>query len=219
MGKTKTITISADELEEKIEAANDAKELKEGTRIKILGAQVKKIGLVILLEKIVCRNFANRDGKLELREFTSTAKETHEFLIHDDLKLAFDLLRSHLLIITEQKESFDAYNEVVSPQVLDNMDEKESPLGKVKVLGFDNSDYYRVSINGTKQIRGKQLLSLSTPQTYFEGFEDDHYEFGDELFHVVQHLKQEIELFYNGKYAPDSQLALEFDNMEEEEQF
>ncbi|MDQ7947657.1 MAG: hypothetical protein AAGB30_11180 [Pedobacter sp.] len=215
----KAKTITADELEEKKEAAEAAREIKEGIKIRVLSARFNKVGLDIEVEKTVTRPFPGRNGELELREFSNLEKSKFIFMPHEDLRLAFDLLRSHLLIITEQKESFDAYGETISPQSLDSMEEDVSPLAKIKVFGFNASSGYSVEIVGSKIIRGKHTLGLATPPTFFEGYEEDFYEYGDELKHVVMHAIKEVELYYHGKYAPDSQLSLDFEDDSTEETF
>ncbi|WP_231489874.1 hypothetical protein [Pedobacter sp. Leaf170] len=215
MAQTKTI--SKEELEEKKAAAAESYELKAGTQIRILKVGVGKVGLNLEIEKAVTRMFANAEGVEELRTFTNLAKEPMAFLPHHDFNLALELLRSHLIILCEQKESFDIHGRVLSPQELDNFEEKDSPLAKVKVTGFDISSGYGIIITGAKIIRGKQVLSLSTGLVHFEGFDEDFYEFGDELLHVAKHAMKEAELYYNGKYMPDAQMKIGFQEEDHED--
>lgn len=200
-------------LDEKIAIAEESHELKAGTKIRILKVAKNKVGLTLEVEKTVCRMFKNANEVEELREFSNISKEVMMFIPHNDLMLGFDLLRSHLLIITEQREAFDQFGNIIEPSVLDNYDgefEELNPLEKVKVNSFDLSSGYGISITGTKLLKGKKVLPLSTDKTYFEGYEDDEYMFGDELKHVALHLHDEVLAYYNGKYMPDAQTMMEF---------
>lgn len=213
-----TKTISKEELEEKKAAAAESHELKAGTKIRVLKVSLNKSGLNMEVEKTITRMFPNSEGVEELRPFTHVAKEPFPFIPHNDFMLALDLLRSHLIIILEQRESFEPSGRIMSPQELDNFDEETSPLAKVKVSGFDISSGYGIIISGTKIIRGKKVMPLSTPLTYFDGYDEEHYEFGDELMHVAMHAMKEAELYYNGKYMPDAQTKMEFNEEESEEE-
>lgn len=215
-----TKSISVDELEEKKEAAAEAAEMKEGTIIRILSVKFNKVGLDIDFEKAVTRPFPNKDGELELRTFINKGKEKFAYMPHEDLRIAFDLFRAHLMIITQEREAYDSYGEVISPQTLDNIEEDESPLANVKVYGFNVSSGYSIEIFGSRLIRGKHVKPLATPPTFFDGYDEEHYEFGDELAHVAKHAVDEVLLYYHGKYAQDAQMSLDFnEDTDQEENF
>jgi hypothetical protein len=208
----RTKSISKEELNEKIEAAEEAHELMAGTKVKINEATVGKAGVSVKYWKVVTRDFANANGQIELREFENPGQEKLPFLPHPDLLLAFDLLRSHLIIACQQKEAYDAYGELISPLTFESYqgEEADNPLNKFKVTGFAiNDSETGVTLTGNKRTRGSASLPLSQYADFFGG--EDAYEFGDELYHCIKHARNEVLLYYNGKVAPDSQYSLDFD--------
>lgn len=208
----RTKSITKEELEEKKAAAEEAHELKEGVKVKITEATVGKSGVNVKYWKVVTRPFANIKGDMELREFENSGAEKLPFLPHPDLLLAFDLLRSHLLIACQQKEAYDAYGELISPVTFEsfNGEEIDNPLSRFKVTGFAvNESETGVTLTGHKRTRGSATLPLSQYADFFGG--EDAYEFGDELYHCIKHARNEVLLYYNGKVAPDSQYSLDFD--------
>lgn len=208
----RTKSISKEELNEKIEAAEEAHELKAGTKIKITEAAVGKSGVNVKYWKVVTRDFANIKGDLELREFENPGAEKLPFLPHPDLHYAFDLLRSHLIIACQQKEAYNTYSELISPATFESFDgeDQDNPLNRFKVTGFAiNDSETGVTITGHKRTRGNSTLPLSQYADFFGG--EDAYEFGDELYHCIKHARNEVLLYYNGKVAPDSQYSLDFD--------
>lgn len=208
-----TKSITQEELDEKKAAAEDARELKAGTKVKILKASLGKNGVNVTYNKVVTRDFANANGNVELREFENPGTEKLPFLPHPDLVLAFDLLRSHLLIACQQKEAFDAYGELISPVTFESFsgEPNDNPLARFKVTGFEINDAETgVNLVGHRYTRGKATLPLSQYADFHGG--EDAYEFGEELYHVIKHACQEVLAYYNGKLAPDSQYSMDFDD-------
>ena len=210
MKSTKSIT--KEELQGKIEAAEESHELKAGTKIKILEASLGKAGVNLKYWKTVTRDFANKDGDLELREFDSSGTEKMPFLPHNDLVQGFDLLRCHLMIACMQKEAYDAYGEFISPMTFESYTgpENDNPLNRFKVTAFAiNDSETGVTLTGHRYTRGKSTLPLSQYVDFAGGI--DGYEFGDEVYHVIKHVRSEALAYYHGKIAPDSQYSMEFD--------
>ena len=211
MKSTKSIT--KEELNDKIEAAEEAHELKAGTRIKIMKATLGKNGVNVSYNKVITRDFANINGNLELREYENGGTEKLPFLPHDDLRLAFDLLRPHLLIACMQKEAYDAYGDLISPVTFESYvgEDNDNPLNRYKVTGFEvNDSETGVTLIGHRFNRGKATLPLSQYADFHGG--DDAYEFGTELYHLIKHACSEVLAYYNGKLAPDNQYSMDFDD-------
>jgi len=211
--RVSTKSITQDELEEKKAAAEESHELKAGTKIKITKASLGKGGVNVEYIKVVTRDFANANGVVELREFENTGKEPIPFLPHPDLYYAFDLLRCHLIIACMQKEAYDMHGNFIEPSAFENYEgeDRDNPLNRFKVTGFAINDAETgVTLTGHRYTRGKGMLPLSQPAEFFG--DQDAYEFGDELYRVVKHCAQEVLAYYNGKYAPDSQYAMDFDD-------
>lgn len=210
MKSTKSIT--KEELQDKIEAAEEAHELVAGTVIKIHEASLGKNGVTVGYSKVVTREFPDINGNLELRQYENPGKEAIPFLPHDDLKLAFDLLRSHLILACMQKEAYDAYGDLISPMTFESYkgDDKLNPLNRFKVTAFKiNDSETAVTLSGHRYTRGKGVLPLSQTVEFHGGL--DAYEFGDELYHCIKHARQEVLAYYHGKLAPDSQYSMDFD--------
>ncbi len=211
MKSTKSIT--AEELEEKKAAAAAALELKPGTKIKIMEASLGKSGVNVKYWKTVTRDFPNKEGELELREFDSSGTEKMPFLPHNDLVQAFELLRTHLLLACMQKEGYDAYGDLISPMTFESYTgpDTDNPLNRFKVTGFAiNESETGVTLTGLRFTRGKSTLPLSQYVDFAGGVEG--YEFGDEVYHVIKHVRSEVLAYYHGKIAPDSQYSLDLDD-------
>lgn len=207
-----TKSITKEELQDKIDAAEESHELKAGVRMKILKASLGKGGVNVEYIKVVTRDFANANGVVELREFENPGKEPIPFLPHPDLYLAFDLLRPHLLLACMQREAYDAYGDLISPMTFESYvgESNDNPLNRYKVTGFEvNDSETGVTLIGHRYNRGKATLPLKQYADFHGG--EDAYEFGEELYHVIKHACSEVLAYYNGKFAPDSQYSMDFD--------
>jgi hypothetical protein len=210
MKSTKSIT--KEELNDKIEAAEESHELVAGTKIKITKASLGKSGVNVEYWKVITREFANIKGELELRQYENPGKEPIPFLPHPDLYHAFDLLRSHLLLACQQKEAYDTYGDLITPITFESFvgEDYDNPLNRFKVTGFAiNDSETGVTLTGHRYTRGKGKLPLEQYADFHGG--KDAYEFGDELYHVIKHVRSEVLAYYQGKVAPDNQYSLEFD--------
>lgn len=208
-----TKTITKEELHEKIEAAAESHELKAGIRMKITKASLGKNGVNVSYNKVITRDFQNIKGDLELREFENPGTEKLPFLPHPDLNLAFDLLRTHLILMCMQREAYDMHGALISPVTFESFvgEEGDNPLNRFKVTGFEvNESETGVTLTGHRYTRGKATLPLSQYADFHGGL--DAYEFGEELYHVIKHACSEVLAYYNGKLAPDSQYSLDFED-------
>lgn len=204
-----TKTITKEVLQDKIEAAEEARELKEGVRYKITEASMGKAGVNLKYWKVVTRHFENAKGEMELREFENPGVEKLPFLPHTDLILAFELLRPHLLIACMQKEAYDAYGQLIAPVTFEsyNGEELDNPLNRFKVTGFAiNDSETGVTLTGHRYTRGSSTLPLSQYLDFHGGV--NAYEYGDEVYHIIKHVRSEVLNYYNGKIAPDSQYSI-----------
>jgi hypothetical protein len=211
MKSTKSIT--KEELNDKIEAAEESHELVAGTKIKVSKASLGKSGVNVEYWKVVTREFPNVKGDLELRQYENPGKENLPFLPHPDLHHAFDLLRVHLMIACQQKEAYDTYGDLISPITFESFkgEDYENPLSRFKVTGFAiNDSDTGVTLTGHCYTRGKGKLPLEQYADFHGG--EDAYEFGDELYHCIKHARSEVLAYYLGKVAPDNQYSLDFED-------
>lgn len=128
--------------------------------------------------------------------------------IHDDLREAFDKLIPHFVLLTEMKKK----PEVVKNIDLDEMDEEL--LKQFKVRGFSieekNSDTY-VTLSGMKFLNTGKTVTFDAPKTN-RGEGDKAYEFFTELLAAVEHLKDEILEYMEGKSNERPQISMEFED-------
>lgn len=121
---------------------------------------------------------------------------------HDDLINGFALLRPHLAIITDCLEAHK--------KTLYDLDDDPETLEKFKVNSISiggSGEHEGVTISGSKKLSGGRLLNLNTPFTkYYD--ENDPYTYADELSSLISHICEEVELYLDGKIAPDAQLDL-----------
>lgn len=121
---------------------------------------------------------------------------------HEDLLNAFAMLRPHLAIVTDCLEAHK--------KTLYDLDDDPEVLELFKVNSFSiggNGEHEGVTISGSKKLSGGRLLNLNTPFTkYYD--ENDRYPYADELSGLIAHICEEVELYLDGKIAPDAQLDM-----------
>lgn len=126
--------------------------------------------------------------------------------IHEDLRLAFDKLVPHFVLLTEMKKK---------PEVVKNIDLKmmdEELLSKFKAKGFsldEKNGETSIKISGMKFLVSGKAVSFETPSTRRET-KDDGYEFFEELVQCIEDLKDEILEYMNGKESERVQVSMEF---------
>jgi len=127
--------------------------------------------------------------------------------IHEDLKTAFQKLHRHLAILADQEKA--PKNSTAFQQV---------EYEKFGVRGFSiggNDENEGVTISG--YLDGKYgIVNLPSPFTKFEGSE---YPFLSELYDDVSACIDEVEEYlFNGKRAPEQQLELFGEELEDEDE-
>jgi hypothetical protein len=118
--------------------------------------------------------------------------------VHEDLKLAFQKLHTHLAILTD---------EVTTPKKKD-FESCEFPEFEVRGFSIGGSDENEgVTISGSKE--GKYgLVNLNTP---FCKWENAEYPFSRELTNEVYSAIHEVEAYlFEGKRAPETQMSMDF---------
>ncbi len=133
---------------------------------------------------------------------------------HEDLVLAFSLLRSHLAFICDLPETRD--------KELHQLDDDVEALERIKVTGFSiggNGESEGVTLIGFKRLKGGRLLNLSTPFTKYVDESGEGYEYAAELSYLMNHVTDEVELYIDGKIAPDAQQEMEFPEREDINEF
>lgn len=167
----------------------------------------KNGGLEVNFEETV--TFTDGEGKpIELNRDPSIICKNFP---HDDLINAFALLRPHLAIITD---SIEAHN-----KTLYELDDEPESLEKFKVNSFSiggSGEHEGVTLSGIRKLGGGRILNLNTPFTKYWD-EHDPYSYADELKGLIDHICQEVELYLDGKIAPDAQLDLFEDNEADED--
>lgn len=152
--------------------------------------------------------FLNEDGKtVELNR--DNPGVIGKNIPHDDLLNGFSLLRPHLAIITDCLEAHK--------KTLYDLDDDPETLEKFKVNSISiggSGEHEGVTISGSKKLSGGRLLNLNTPFTKYWD-ENERYEYADELNSLIEHICTEVELYLDGKIAPDAQLDL-FEEKENE---
>lgn len=112
--------------------------------------------------------------------------------IHEDLRSAFQSLVPHFTFLTEETKDF-------------NLDEET--LAKFKVTGFTiggSGDTEGIVISGHKKLESGKVVNFNTP---FQIFDDEEYAYGDDLRGDVEHLKNEVYEYMEGKQAPKMQVG------------
>lgn len=120
---------------------------------------------------------------------------------HDDLKNAFLFLRVHLAIIADQLQGLKADIHFLEDE------EQFGFIEQFTVNSFSiggNAEHEGVTLSGNKKLSRGRLLNLNTPFTKFEDETGEPYEFALELKHLVDHVCEEVELYLDGKIAPDA---------------
>lgn len=146
---------------------------------------------------------------IQTEEGTKTKiKAKSDAPIHDDLRAAFDKLIPHFVLLTEMKNK---------PEVVRNIDLEEideALLKQFKVKGFSieekNSDT-NITLSGMKFLNTGKTVTFEAPKTN-RGEGDNAYEFFTELLAAVEHLKEEILEYMEGKSNERPQVAMEFED-------
>lgn len=148
-----------------------------------------------------------RTLKIELKEHLSdgTFRDVKypkcDQLYHEDMKVAFEKLKSFLVDICDQKEKdliTDPDGEFIPHDCLDKIEVHAISVG-------GSAEAEGVVISGTKVI-GLKVLKLDSPMTEFDG----DYPKGAELAEVIEAIRFEAsEYLFGGKYAI-KQLEMDF---------
>ena len=130
--------------------------------------------------------------------------------IHEDLRSAFATLVPHFALLTEEVTKSEVH------AAIQNGHETEC-LEKFTVSGFTfggNGDTEGVVISGYKSLESGKVVNFNTP---FQVFEDDDYDYSEELVKSVVHLKNEVFEYMEGKQAPKMLVGkLDFGDDDEE---
>ena len=131
--------------------------------------------------------------------------ESSDAAIHDDLRNAFNVLIPHFAFICEEIDEETARERIQNPtDVLDEFD----PLNNYSVHGFNLGKHQEgVTILGTKKLKSGDSISFPTP---FKKWDDEDYEFMEELTKAMDVLKSEVYEYLEGKQAPSLQVKAEF---------
>lgn len=144
-------------------------------------------------------------------------KTSSDAPIHDDLRNAFRKLIPHFVFICEEITNQKLIEKALANAelYLENQDTApDTSLFKYRVTEFkliekDGDD--KVIISGSKRLLTNKEISFSTPA---KSLFDDDYKFRQELNDDIEHIKNEVLAYMQGKTAPKAQLEM----FEEEEE-
>ena len=163
--------------------------------VEIKKAKIKN-RLFLSYEYVVSENNIKRD-----------CKDSSDAPIHEDLQAAFDALIPHFVLLCEEEK-------------VDSVDEAEVERLSVgyNVTGIaigGSDDTEGVTISGNKILQSGKAVGFNTP---FQKFSDDeYYNFCEELYNSVEHLKSEVLEYMDGKQGSRAVVGtLDFDDEEEE---
>jgi hypothetical protein len=154
---------------------------------KIKKAKIKKMSLEVEMEEIIFPENAS--------PITNDVTKKSDQLIHEDLRVAFDKLKPHLVLICEQIESdsIQASKLDTSPMAYNGI------LDNVQISGFviGGDDNQGVTIIGSKNIDLGTLNIISPFVKY-----DSDYQHGNELAIAIDACVYEVEQYlFEGKCA------------------
>lgn len=138
--------------------------------------------------------------------------------IHEDLQSAFDVLVPHLILITEESEITDKLRDLIDREsgqdfILPENFEKYKVTG-ITIAGAEDSE--SVVISGYKELKTGNYVKLNTPA---QKFDDENYEFANDLYNAIEHLKSEVVEYMDGKRA-SKMIVGKFDfDQEDDEDF
>lgn len=142
--------------------------------------------------------------------------------IHDDLRAAFRTLIPHYAFICEEIKNKSLVAKAIKDSELYLLDKEVAPddsFFKYRVYGFsikDNKGALSLELSGSKQLENLEEISFST---YDVDLTDSEYPFLSELNNAINHLKDEVLAYMQGKAAPKAQMEMFGDGEEEDEGF
>lgn len=132
-------------------------------------------------------------------------------IIHKDLKEAMNALITHLALITEQREAYNApLGKLREQRITDETDNVYKRL-TVDSLSFTNGEQ-RVSLTGCRILTKTGVISLTTPQVSLEDSED--YEYNNDLALDIDAVKYEAKEYIESRKWGVKQAELEFKDID-----
>lgn len=146
------------------------------------------------------------DGVEKVKTLTGNYTREGKNIVHDDVKKAFNFLRSHLAILCDQVEAQN--------KTFYELDDNEDSLERYKVNSYSiggSGEHEGVTLSGSRT--GKTgILNLNTQFTKYEGGDNEEtYDHSIELRGIINHCNEEALLYIDGKIAPDAQMSLDFE--------
>ena len=156
-----------------------------------------------------------------VKDGTNEVKKVCTAHIHDDLRLAFRRLNTHMALLTEQ--AIETAKKAVPVCYGDDeerqrevqhfkFDDRNLAIAKETACsGFTiggTGDHEGVTLIGRRTLTAARILNLVSP---FLKWTDDIYDYKhlDDLSEIIEACKGEVKLYlFEGKHAPDNQLKL-----------
>lgn len=151
--------------------------------------------------KIRSRLFLSYAYTAKEHEVENKIKQDSDAPIHEDLERAFDNLIPHFIIITEESEVTEKLRNTINRDPDEDFILPEDIEKKYKVTGISitgSEDNEGVVISGMKFLKTGKSVAFSTPD---KKFDDEEYEFSQELYDAVEHLKNEVLEYMDGKHG------------------
>lgn len=221
MGKESTADLGKDSNPIVITVGGNEKTIAHTFKNMIQGAKAESIGNQFIQIKAASLkgDFCYYTYEFEVQYksgLTSSDKINRQgsLIIHDDMRKCFNRLNAHLAVICEEIPSEDISGiEGLSPYD-DEIHRKggiEHKVSHFYVSSFSISgigENESVVLSGSKRLSTGDYVELKSPKTAWDG----NYIFINELRVAIDDLKNEVELYMNGKSQPQLvQSKMDFD--------
>lgn len=161
--------------------------------------------------------------KQEANRSTTKAKEEHSAAVHVDLKSAMLQLAIHFAILADYIKPSQV-KAIKVPDEEMGVDVDELSYDPELIKGFNVTGY---SLGGDEEDRGiiitghklksnGKAIIINTPFTRFIEAEESMYQFIDHLEYKISKVEAEVQLYLQGKVAPEPQASFDFPDPPEE---
>lgn len=139
-------------------------------------------------------------------------------IAHQDLIDAFAMLHPHFAILCDLPEIKLFNDEHLVNHDLHELENDLSLISNIGVRSFTiggSADSEGVTLSGFKKLPGGKMLNFNTAFTKYTD-DNDPYSYSTEMQHVIEHICEEVELYLDGKIAPNAQPELPFGETDDE---
>lgn len=133
-------------------------------------------------------------------------------IAHQDLIDAFSMLHPHFAILCDLPEVKHFNDDEMINYGLHELENEPALIHNIGVRSFTlggSSESEGVTLSGFKKLPGGKMLNFNTAFTKYED-DNDPYAYSVEMQHVIEHICEEVELYLDGKIAPNAQTEINF---------